>query len=423
MILAFVKYNNLHNPNEVLEKIVEYVKSRGYTVIEDIKDDLNVYDMSSTDGKKFVFMDRTDTYYVLLRSANGTQIFGSDDATMDATASSTGADCDPAYYGIGMTVSEGYSKTQRWYNQYLTPNTFKDTYINGVWIPINDRSVETQLTYTLWCNNITTPSDTLIFSVTAENTPSDPLNGSDTKAVHLVFGNLMKYDKWNGGAFFSGSSVPSLMKEASELFELPDKSLTDDEKKAQHFVTHDSGILPILSSGSKSNTFLRIDIDDAPKESRGLIRWASSGTDNVTGKPLSMPVRVSGGGNGQIPHYTFLQSSSALDWGRNINTLNCMTLNMPNYMAVRVDRDILDNYAGVGQVTGIYFVCTLNMQTTGLYEMSYPKSNDLCQIFPFSSRRGRYGFDGISIRQKEDDSSSTDGDITTDTTPTTGTRS
>ena len=256
MILAFVKYSNLHNPNEVLEKIVEYVKSRGYTVIEDIKDDLNVYDMSSTDGKKFVFMDRTDTYYVLLRSANGTQIFGSDDATMDATASSTGADCDPAYYGIGMTVSEGYSKTQRWYNQYLTPNTFKGTYINGVWIPINDRSEETQLTYTLWCNNITKPTDTLIFSVTAENTPSDPLNGSDTKAVHLVFGNLMKYDKWNGGAFFSGSSVPSLMKEASELFELPDKSLTDDEKKAQHFVTHDSGILPILSSGSKSNTFL-----------------------------------------------------------------------------------------------------------------------------------------------------------------------
>ena len=55
--------------------------------------------------------------------------------------------------------------------------------------------------------------------------------------------------------------------------------------------------------------------------------------------------------------------------------------------------------------------------------MSYPKSNDLCQIFPFSSRRGRYGFDGISIRQKEDDSSSTEGDITTDTTPTTGTKS
>ena len=165
--MAFVKYGNLHNPNEVLEKMAEYVKSRGYTVIEDVKDDLNVYTMSNTDGKKFVFMDRTDTYYVLLRSANGTQIFGSDDATMDTIAADSGADCDAAYFGIGMTVSEGYSKTQRWYNQYLAPNTYRGTYINGVWILINDRTNETDLTYTIWCNNITSPSDTLIFSVTA----------------------------------------------------------------------------------------------------------------------------------------------------------------------------------------------------------------------------------------------------------------
>lgn len=420
--MAYVSYTNLHNPNEVLTKMVEYIKSRGYTVIDDLKDDLNVYDRSTTDGKKFVFMDRTETYYVMLRSANGTQIFGSDDATMDSIAQNTGADCDPAYYGIGMTVGEGYSKTQRWYNQYLTPNTWQKTYINGVWIPVNDRSSETVFTYTLWCNNITTPTDTLIFSVTANNTEGNSMIGWDTKAVHMIFGNLQKYDDWNGGAFFSASSVPSLMKNAAKLFELPPKGATDDQKLAEHFLTHDEGILPILSSGSVSNTFLRMDIDDAPKESRGLIRWASSGTDNVTGKPLSMPIRVSGGGNGQIPHYSFMQSASATDWGRNINTLNCMTLNMPCYMAVRVDPDVLNNYAGAGQVTGVYFVCTLNMQTTGTYEMSYPKSGDLCQIFPFSCRRStKYGFDGISIRQKEDDSSSSTGDITTDTTPTTGT--
>lgn len=420
--MAYVSYTDLHNPNEVLTKMVEYIKSRGYTVIDDLKDDLNVYDRSITDGKKFVFMDRTETYYVMLRSANGTQIFGSDDATMDSIAQNTGADCDPAYYGIGMTVGEGYSKTQRWYNQYLTPNTWQKTYINGVWIPINDRSGETEFTYTLWCNNITTPTDTLIFSVTANNTEGNSMIGWDTKAVHMIFGNLQKYDEWNGGAFFSASSVPSLMKNAAKLFKLLPKGATDDEKLAEHFLTHDEGILPILSSGSVSNTFLRMDIDDAPKESRGLIRWASSGTDNVTGKPLSLPIRVSGGGNGQIPHYSFLQSASATDWGRNINTLNCMTLNMPCYMAVRVDPDVLNNYAGAGQVTGVYFVCTLNMQTTGTYEMSYPKSGDLCQIFPFSCRRSiKYGFDGISIRQKEDDSSSSTGDITTDTTPTTGT--
>lgn len=423
--MAFVRYNNLNNPNEVLEKMFEYVKSRGYTIIDGIKDDLNIYDRATTDGKKFVFMDRTDTYYISLRSANGMQIFGSDDATMDAIAITSGAECDPAYYGIGMTVSEGYSKTQRWYNQYLAPNTFRGTFINGVWIPVNDRSSSTEsyTKYTLWCNNITAPTDTIIFSVETNNTNGDSVIGHDFKVVHLVFGNLNKYDDWHGGAFFSGSSTPSLMKDAAKLFELLPPGTSSNDLFEEHFKTHDEGILPILSSGAVSNTFLRIDIDDAPKESRGLIRWASSGTDNVTGKPLSLPVRVSGGGNGQIPHYSFLQSSSSTDWGRNINTLNCMTLNMPLYMAVLVDPDALNNYAGAGQVSGIYFVSSLNMQTGGTYEMSYPRSNDLCQIFPHGCRRGRYGFDAISIRQKEDDSSSVTGDITTDTTPTTGTKS
>lgn len=423
--MAYVRYNNLNNPNEVLEKMFEYVKSRGYTIIDGIKDDLNIYDRATTDGKKFVFMDRTDTYYVSLRSANGMQIFGSDDATMDSIAITSGAECDPAYYGIGMTVSEGYSKTQRWYNQYLAPNTFRDTFINGVWIPVNDRSSSTAsyTKYTLWCNNITAPTDTIIFSVETNNTNGDSIIGHDFKVVHLVFGNLNKYDDWNGGAFFSGSSTPSLMKDAAKLFELLPPGTSSSDLFEEHFKTHDEGILPVLSSSSVSNTFLRIDIDDAPKESRGLIRWACSGTDNVTGKPMSLPVRVNGGGNGQIPHYSFLQSSSSTDWGRNINTLNCMTLNMPLYMAVRVDPDALDNYAGVGQVSGIYYVCSLNMQTGGTYEMSYPRSNDLCQIFPHGCRRGRYGFDAISIRQKEDDSSSVTGDITTDTTPTTGTKS
>ena len=55
--MPYVKYENLHNPNEVLEKMAEYIKTRGYTVINDIADDLNIYDMSTSDGKKFVFME------------------------------------------------------------------------------------------------------------------------------------------------------------------------------------------------------------------------------------------------------------------------------------------------------------------------------------------------------------------------------
>ena len=413
--MAYVKYTDLETPDEVLTKMAEYITSRGYTIIEPLKDDTNIYDRSSVDGKKFVFMDRTQTYYVHLRSFNEIWPFGTtDDAYMDIQTPNV----DYKYQGIAMTVSEGYSKTQRWYNQYLVPLNLRGKDVQFVCIPIPSRAeLNSNGTnnenynlnkYTLYCNNIVEPSDTLIFSVVAENVGGDAYRGHDYRAVHLACGMLRKYDNWEGGFWFTGSTVPSMIKSAYDLFA---KSSLEDEDA--FYEIKDSGILPILSSGSVSNTFLRIDIDDAPKESRGYIRWASSGTDNVTGKPMSMPVRVYGGGNGLIPHYANMQSQNKLDWGRNINTLNCITLNMPNYMAVRVDPDVLDNYAACGQVTGVYYVSMLNMQTSYLYEMSYPRSQDLCEVFSYSMRRGRFGFDGISIRQLEDDSDSTEGDITT----------
>lgn len=413
--MAFVKYTDLNTPDEVLTKMAEYITSRGYTIIEPLKDDTNVYDRSSVDGKKFVFMDRTQTYYIHLRSFNEIWPFGTtDDAYMDIQT----PDVDYKYQGIAMTVSEGYSRTQRWYNQYLVPTNLRGKNVQFVCIPVPSRAEQNSdgtdnenynlNKYTLYCNNIVEPSDTLIFSVVAENVGGDAYRGHDYRAVHLACGMLRKYDNWEGGFWFTGSTVPSMIKSAYDLF-----AKSDLDEEDAFYEIKDSGILPILSSGTVSNTFLRIDIDDAPKESRGYIRWASSGTDNVTGKPMSMPVRVSKGGNGLIPHYANMQSQSKLDWGRNINTLNCITLNMPNFMAVRVDPDVLNNYAACGQVTGVYYVSTLNMQTSYTYEMSYPRSNDLCQVFSYSMRRGRYGFDGISIRQLEDDSDSTEGDITT----------
>ena len=90
-------------------------------------------------------------------------------------------------------------------------------------------------------------------------------------------------------------------------------------------------------------------------------------------------------------------------------------------MAVRVDPDSLNNYACTGQVIGVYYVCALNMQSGYCYEQNYPNSNDTCQIFSFSMRRGRYGFDALSIRQNIDDTDSVTGyDITTDTSHTYG---
>ena len=424
--MAYVAYSNIESPNEALIRISEYITTRGYQIVQPIIDDVNVYDQSTVDGKRFVFRDRTDNYYIILRSANGVNIFGTNNNDeMDAKTPEVGIE----YYGIGMTISEGYSTVQRWYNQYLAPvskttrtlgdgSQSKD--VLGVWIPILPRdgavSTETSLTktYTLYCNNIVTPADTFAFTIIGELGDGDKLNGWDKRCVTMVGGNLFKYDDWIGGAFMSASSVPSLCTTAYKIFSLGE--IGDDPLHTPA----DSGILPPLSSGSISNTFLRIDIDDAPSDARGNVRWACSGTDNVTGKPMSLPIRVNQGGNGVVPHFIPLQSTGGTDWGRNINTLNCISLNMPIFMAVRVDPDSLNNYACAGQVTGIYYVCDLNMQSGCVYEQDYPNSNDTCQIFSFSMRRGRYGFDALSIRQKLDDTDSVYGYPTIDTSHTTG---
>ena len=207
------------------------------------------------------------------------------------------------------------------------------------------------------------------------------------QTTHLIFGNLDKYDTWTGGAYFSGSATRYMMKTAYKVYEDKDES--------------DEAILPVLSSGEYSNTFLRIDIDDAPTDARGNIYWASSGNDNITGKRLSLPIRVKGQAqNGKIPHYLYLQSQERLDWGRDINTLNCITINMPIYFSVCVDPDAMNLYAPAGAANGIYFISTLNVQTAHVYEIQYPDSNILCETFPMGKRRGYYGFDGISIYQE-----------------------
>ena len=490
--MAFVAYGGLSTPNQVIEKMAEYILSRGYTINQTLTDDLNIYDMTYTDGKKFAFEDRTGQYHIVLRSANGTQIFGTTDTTaMDSTSPIGNQNIN--YTGIGMVVGEGYSSVQRWYNQYRVPVAFRGVQVYGAFMPMkvehvwqaggnyhtgdvvkyggryyecnkphissssfgvgiagttnNFKELNSSIpedaakiaanqpfTYTLYCNNVTTPTDTLVFSLMKED--------DDYKQVtHLVFGNIDKFDTWDGGAIFSGSSTNRIM--------------GSDVMVYAHNKVSDRNILPVLSSGSISNTFLRINIDEAPTEDRGNIFWASSGTDNVTGKRLAMPIRLplsydvaewgsrttygagsivfydgdyykaisantgnqpydhpekwqlvshslSPGGNAKIPHYFYLQSRSRRDWGRNVNTLNCITIDMPIFASVLVDPDVLGNYASVGNVSGVFCISTLNMQTGHVYERNYPTSGDLDQVFPHGKRRGFYGYDGISIKQKED---------------------
>ena len=131
--MSYIVYEGLSTPNEVLSKMADYIERSGYTIVSPLADDANIYDRSAVDGKKIVFQDKTNEYFVSLRSANGTNIFGTnDDAQMDVTS----ADKDTHYYGIGMTVSEGYSKAQRWYNQYNAPIQYRGKDVQGVFMPV-----------------------------------------------------------------------------------------------------------------------------------------------------------------------------------------------------------------------------------------------------------------------------------------------
>lgn len=382
--MAFVEYTNLRTPNDVLSAMVTFLKLKGFTVVKDIADDMNIYDRSSTDGKKVAFKDKTGAYTIILRSANGTNIFGNNnDSYMDTLSPSTSAN----YYGVGMVVAEGYSNTQRWYNQFNAPlalNTgtgYRQGDVQGVWLPVPSKINTENMEYTLYCNHVPIPTSTVTFSLVRSNSKYK-------QVAHMSFANLAKYEDWEGGIIYSASANMYMIDTAYQVF--------SDNKN------FDTYILPLYGCSEKSNTFLRIDIDEATTEERGYIYWACSGTDIITGKPLATPIRTSLSTNGKIPHYYYLESKSQLDSGMDVNTLNCITVNLPMFVAVRVDPDVLDNYAAVGSISGLYFISTLNVQTGGVYEMSYPESGYKCQVFPFGRRRGHFGFDGISIKQMDD---------------------
>ena len=89
-LMNYQALSNLSTPNEVVVMIAEYVCSLGYTIVKNATDDLNIYDMSSTDGKKLVFKSKNGEYFFILRSANGTNIFGmADENVMDNTSMET----------------------------------------------------------------------------------------------------------------------------------------------------------------------------------------------------------------------------------------------------------------------------------------------------------------------------------------------
>lgn len=412
--MAYVAYKGLKTPDEVISKIAEFIKTTDLTIVQDLVDDYDIYTASAVDGKKFAFKishsesnNKTVENVVVLRSANGTNIFGmTDDSQQQLNQSQFKKDIH--YEGIGMTVGDAYSTTVTWHNQQNTPHVVKSTTALGVFMPITTQV--TDISYTLYCNYLKKEEKTLVFSVVRENT-------FQRQSAHLIVGNLSKYDIWHGGVYFTGSLNGSINDfdmtiEAYQLFE--------DTYELPKAYT-----LPVFCQGSRGGTYLQIDIDEAPSDFRGNIHWASSFIDKSigTGKQLAVPVRNSDSG-ANIPNYYYMQSKDRLDWGKNNNLLNCITVDLPIYFAVCVDPDVVQDYACCGYCYGLNYISLLNFQTGETYHIDKYNSESLEQVFTMDKRRGWYGFDGFGVYQEivesTDDNTSTGG-TTTDTTTATST--
>jgi hypothetical protein len=368
MNMAYQKYTGLADAAAILTKVSEFAASNGWTILQNCVSDLPIDGSSNSDGVLLSLKSADGTVFGQFRTADGKKIFPSQ--RNDGNA-----------YGIGLVASTAHTDKPAsgyWYDQPNAPKHVGTQEVLGVGIPVNPAGG-----HTLYCNTITEPAPLLIVSVE-----------TDGVFQHLALGALQKIGDWDGGLILSGSRNSYNMFTASKTFDA---------------TTIETESVQLFSMTTNASTFLRADIDAAPLRNPSIL-WASAGPNDAsnisyayTGKQLALPVKTSevpaAKWNAFIPDYSKLQSQNTIDSGRNVNTLNCITVNMNLVAYVLRDPDGLRNFSPVGYVPGTYFISMRNVAPGQMYEISYPKSGLLHQVFPYTRRRGIYGMDGFSVQQ------------------------
>ncbi|VBB05564.1 Hypothetical protein LUCI_0774 [Lucifera butyrica] len=363
--MAYQLFKNVGGPNDVLTKIRDFAVAQGWTVLENLTEDLPLDGMATSDGLRLVIQHGDVIAH--FRSANGKAIFPTQVNTDNA-------------YGIGLVCSTAYTAipvSGKWFDQ-TGATVHTSGQIMGAGIPVKPDSG-----WNLYLNAISDPNILLLVS----------LEVAAGVFQHLAVANVQKIGSWTGGTIYSGSRNSYYMFTASKTF---DATTIEAESN------------PLFGMSKYASTFLRADIDAAPQRLPAIL-WASAGADladlkyGYTGKILGLPVKkqdtLTETWDPKIPHYAYLQSQATTDPGRNVNTLNCISVNLPMALYVQRDPDGLRNFSQCGYVPGIYFVSTRNMAPGQTYEIDYPQSGKLHQVFPFTRRGGLYGYDGFSVQQ------------------------
>lgn len=347
-------------PTDLLLKLRAYAEDCGWHVLVE-SDDLALDESGDIDGKRLVLQSPSLTTYASLRSANGGKIFPSG-------GSGT---------GLGLTCAAGFTEypaSGLWYDQPGVTKAVSQEVI-GVGIP-----VQKEVEQNVYFNHISQGAEMIVISL--EVIPG--------VFQHMAFGEAEKIGSWTGGALYSASRGSSNM--------FAGFSQTALETGSNH----------LFGMSMQASTFLRCDIDAAPLRLPEVL-WASGGqntggaANGWTGKMLALPSMnlncLKETWLPKVPHYGYLQSQDSTDTGRNVNTLNCISVNLPLALYVQRDPDALMNFSQCGYVPGVYFISTRNVAPAQTYKVNYPTSDTEYQAFPQTRRGGVMGYDGIAILQ------------------------
>ncbi|HMM22688.1 MAG TPA: hypothetical protein PKA10_18370 [Selenomonadales bacterium] len=349
---------------ELLNKLRDFAAVCGWTVLVET-DDLPIDGTATSDGRRLVIKSPDETVFASFRSAKGKKIFPTQINLGNA-------------HGLGLVCASGFVEhppSGLWYDQPGATKAVSQEVI-GVGIPVHPTAEQT-----VYFNHIVEPSEMIVLSL-------EVLPGV---FQHMAVGQAHKIGSWTGGTIYSAS------RNSYGMF-------TAGFTKGQ--IEGESNHLFGLSKNA--STFLRCDIDSAPLRTPEVL-WASGGPNSgdvaagYTGKMLALPVLnidcLAAAWLPKIPHYGYLQSQSSTDTGRNVNTLNCISVNLPLAVYVLRDPDGLANFSQCAYVPGVYFISTRNVAPGSAYAINYPESGTLYQAFPQTSRGGAIGYDGISIKQ------------------------
>lgn len=362
--MAFQNATITGSSNDLLNKLRDFAVSCGWTVLVET-DDLPIDGTATVDGRRLVLQSPDQTVFANFRSANGKKIFHTQINPGNA-------------YGLGLTCSSGFTEhppSGLWYDQPGATKAISQEVI-GVGIPVHPTNEQA-----VYFNHISDPCEMIVISV--EVVPG--------MWQHMAVGQTQKIGSWNGGTIYSASRNSYAMFASSF-----NKGLMEGE--SNH----------LFGLSNNASTFLRCDIDSAPLRTPEVL-WAGGGPNSgdvatgYTGKMIALPVMnincINASWLPKIPHYGYLQSQTSADTGRNVNTLNCISVNLPVAVYVLRDPDGLANFSQCGYVPGIYFISTRNVAPAQIYDVNYPESGMEYQAFPQTSRGGALGYDGISIKQ------------------------